>query len=292
MDKDQENMKKCWYMLCVNEKRIPLTPGSSEWLELINTICTLRESNGLCHLPDWQEAVHHGIVCDRAGYLSLLRDVSIGIAVRDLEDNCDEDELALIHLVRILDETDRSLSRLSERIEDYYIALHPAELAGYERNIRLLIDTIAKNSHHPLNHLSKNMQRLHDSRVNLSQNVKLYADKAIPNMSALCGPLVAARLLAQAGSKQRLAHMPASSLQVFGAGPSLFAHLTAGSNPPKHGIIYQYKGVHHAKRRVRGRVSRVLACQLGIAARIDLYRGYRDDVFVRKAGERICRAGK
>jgi len=231
------------------------------------------------------------MVSDRAGYLSLLRDVSIRLVTRELEERSDQDEVALIHLVRILDETDHSLSRLSEKIEDYYIAMHPAELAGYERNIRNLVDALAKNQDSPLNHLAKNMQRLQESRTMLARSVRDNAEKILPNMSALCGPLVSSRLLAKAGSKQHLAYLPASSLQVLGAGPSLFTHLKAGTNPPKHGIIFQYKGVHHAKRRFRGRVSRVLACQLGIAAKIDLYRGRLDDVFIKKAVERLNRAG-
>jgi hypothetical protein len=48
-------------------------------------------------------------------------------------------------------------------------------------------------------------------------------------MSALCGPLVSARLLAHAGSKCHLACMPAATIQVLGAGPSLFMHLTSGT---------------------------------------------------------------
>lgn len=292
MEENQENKEeKYWYMFCRDEVGTAMTPASLTWPDTIDAIHTLRERGSLHHLPRWQEAVTLGIVPGRAEYLSLLRDVSIGLVVRDLEDNCDEDEITLIHLVRILDETDKSLSCLYEKIEDYHIALHPAELTGYERNAKSLVDLLAKNTFHPLNHLAKNIERLHESRVNLAKSVREYAEKVVPNMAALCGPLVAARLIDKAGSVRHLAHMPGSSLQVLGAGPSLFTHLTGGTNPPKHGIIFQYKGVHHAKRKVRGRVSRVLACKLVIAAKIDHFRGIRDDEFIAKAREKICRAG-
>lgn len=284
--------KKYWYHLCIDEQGSIMSSVSRIPDKIITDVQRKREEGCISFHPSWRDAVAEGIVADRAGYLSLLRDLSIGLVVRELADNSDKDEASLIHLVRILDEADRSLSKLSEKIEDYYIALHPAELAGYQRNIRSLIDTLTKTTEDPLNRMAKDLQRLQETRTTLAHDIGRLAEKILPNMSALCGPLVSARLLAKAGSKQHLARMPASSLQVFGAGSSLFVHLTAGTNPPKHGIIYQYKGIHHAKRRFRGRVSRVVACQLGIAAKIDLYRGVSDEIFIKKAGERICRAGK
>ncbi|MBP7034162.1 MAG: putative NOP5 family protein [Euryarchaeota archaeon ADurb.Bin294] len=293
MAKNQVNRAfQYWYEALQQGPADFLTPTVSSMADIIDNIQESRDNSELLPLPAWEEAVSAGFVPDRNGYLSLLRDVAIGLTIRDLEKRCDKDEAALIHLIRILDEIDQSISRLSEKIEDYYIALHPAGLSGNERNISSLIESLAKDQTHPLSHLAGNIQRVRESRTLISQHVRDYATKSLPNMSALCGPLVSARLLAGAGSKHHLAGMPAASFQVLGAGPSLFMHLTSGTNPPKHGIIYQYKGVHHAKRRVRGRVSRVLACQLAIAARIDYFRGVPDDEFIRKAGEKIYRAGK
>ena len=291
-ENQDDRIFRFWYEACHQEDSEILAPGSPSWAAVIESVHQSRDNSELLPFPVWQEAVSAGIVPDRKGYLSLLRDVTIGLMIRDLEERCDTDEAALIHLIRILDEIDQSISRLSEKIEDYYIALHPAELSGNERNISSLIETLSKDQTHPLSHLAKNIQRLRESRTLISHNVREYAAKSLPNMSALCGPLVSARLLAIAGSKHHLASMPAASFQVIGAGPSLFMHLTSGTNPPKHGIIFQYKGVHHAKRQVRGRVSRVLACQLAIAARIDHFRGFPDEEFIRKAGEKINRAGK
>lgn len=292
MDKREKGGPKMfWYESCQGEAELCPSFPSDGWSDNLDDLRKKREYGELWRFPRWEDAAASGIISGRAGYLKLLREVCIGIAILDLKENTDEDEAALIHLVRILDEADRSLSRLSERIEDYYIALHPVELQTGKRNIPCLIDRIAKQPDHPLSHLAKNMQRLQESRTMIARDVRVCAEKTLPNMSALCGPLVAARLLAKAGSKQHLAVMPASSLQVFGAGPSLFTHLTAGTNPPKHGIIFQNKLVHQARRKRRGRVGRVLACQLAIAARIDYFRGKRDESFLKKAGERLCRAG-
>jgi nucleolar protein 56 len=290
-DRDGKQYRQFWYELCLEEKKNPASLAGSI-RNATKKIQEYRDDSKLLPFPVWQDAVNAGIVSDRKRYISLIREISISLAISDLEKRSNKDEMALIHLVRILDETDKSISRLSEKVEDYYIAQHLAELPGDERNIWSLIDAIARDRDHPLNHLAKNIHRLHDSRTCISSDVREYAGKILPNMSALCGPLVSARLLARVGSRSQLARMPAASLQVLGAGPSLFAHLSSGSDPPKHGIIYQYKGVRHAKRQLRGRVSRVLACQLATAARIDYYRGAADEEFLRKASEKITLAGK
>ncbi len=281
-----------WYEIC-DSHREPAPSFSFNWEMIVEQIRAHRDHLTLCALPKWEEAVSAGIVLDRNGYLSLMKDLAIRVAIRDLEERCDADEIALIHLVRILDEIDHSISRLYEKMDEYSSALSsPLPHEEPDRTVKVRIDSLAHDTTHPLSHLAKSIQRMHESRVAIAKTVREYAQKTLPNMSALCGPLVSARLLARAGSKHHLAYMPAASLQVLGAGPSLFMHMRTGSDPPKHGIIYQYKGVHHAKRRVKGRVSRVLASQLAIAARIDYFRGSRDDDFVIKAGEKICRAGK
>jgi nucleolar protein 56 len=82
-----------------------------------------------------------------------------------------------------------------------------------------------------------------------------------------------ARLISIAGSLDRLAKMPSSTIQVLGAEKALFRSLKTGSRPPKHGIIFQYQPLHSAPRWQRGKISRTLASKLSIAVRIDAFRG-------------------
>jgi nucleolar protein 56 len=114
----------------------------------------------------------------------------------------------------------------------------------------------------------------------------------MPNTSALIGGLVAARLMAQAGGLLLLSRLPASAIQVLGARTALFAHLKTHTPSPKHGIIFQHRRVHNAPRDVRGRVARVLAGKLAIAARLDYFRGVADPGFLADAQERIDMVGK
>jgi len=98
-------------------------------------------------------------------------------------------------------------------------------------------------------------------------------DGVAPNTRALVGSLLGARLIALAGTLNNLAKMPASTIQVLGAEKALFRSLRTGTRPPKHGIIFQHTIIHEAKSWQRGKVARVLAGKLAIAARIDAFSG-------------------
>jgi nucleolar protein 56 len=109
----------------------------------------------------------------------------------------------------------------------------------------------------------------------LRQNLQDYADSTVadvaPNVQALVGSLLAARLIALAGGLNSLAKMPASTIQVLGAERALFRALKTGARPPKHGIIFQDTLIHEAKKWQRGKMSRALAGKLAIAARTDAF---------------------
>ncbi|MDH5447640.1 MAG: C/D box methylation guide ribonucleoprotein complex aNOP56 subunit [Candidatus Bathyarchaeota archaeon] len=109
----------------------------------------------------------------------------------------------------------------------------------------------------------------------LRQALQSYADSTVeevaPNVQALVGSLLAARLIALAGGITNLAKMPASTIQVLGAEKALFRALKTGTRPPKHGIIFQDALIHDAKKWQRGKMSRALAGKLAIAARTDAF---------------------
>ena len=92
-----------------------------------------------------------------------------------------------------------------------------------------------------------------------------------PNLTAVVGPLLASRLVSLAGSIERLARMPASTIQMLGAEKALFRFLRTGRGAPKHGIIFQHPYVHGASRWQRGKIARALAAKISIAAKIDYF---------------------
>ncbi len=112
--------------------------------------------------------------------------------------------------------------------------------------------------------------------------------KIAPNLSAIAGPVLGARLLAKAGGLKKLALLPASTIQVIGAEKALFRHLRTGARPPKHGILFQHPLVRNAKKWQRGKIARTIAAKLAIAAKEDYFGGkYIADDLRKEIEERV-----
>jgi nucleolar protein 56 len=109
-------------------------------------------------------------------------------------------------------------------------------------------------------------------RKKFEEHVDSMMEIVAPNIKQLLAASVGARLIARAGSLNKLAVLPASTIQVLGAEKALFRSLRTGADPPKHGLLFQHAMVHSAPRWQRGKIARALASKLAIAARIDLFR--------------------
>jgi len=126
--------------------------------------------------------------------------------------------------------------------------------------------------------LSQNVLELYNTRQSLERYADSLMREVAPNISAIAGPLLGARLIALAGGLRSLAKMPASTVQVLGAEKALFRALRSGTRPPKHGIIFQHSLIQEAKPWQRGKVARGLAGKISIAARVDAFSSkYRGD---------------
>ncbi|OQO12415.1 Nucleolar protein 56 [Cryoendolithus antarcticus] len=90
-----------------------------------------------------------------------------------------------------------------------------------------------------------------------------------PNLAALIGETVGARLISHAGSLTNLAKYPASTVQILGAEKALFRALKTKGNTPKYGLIYHSSFIGRAGTKNKGRISRFLANKTSIASRID-----------------------
>jgi len=128
--------------------------------------------------------------------------------------------------------------------------------------------------------LAETIQGLYKLRKELEDYVTSVMHTVAPNMTILVGPMVGARLISLAGSLKDLASRPSSTVQVYGAERALFRSLKTGTDPPKHGIIYQVPEIYSAPYWQRGKIARALAGKLAIAAKIDAYSG-------RDAGEEL-----
>lgn len=119
--------------------------------------------------------------------------------------------------------------------------------------------------------LGKQVEELTKARKETEEYVTELINSELKNLGYLLEPILAARLLALAGSLKNLAEMPSSTIQVIGAEKSLFKHLRQHTRPPKHGIIFQFPAINAAPMHQRGRIARALAAKLAIAAKADFY---------------------
>ena len=96
-------------------------------------------------------------------------------------------------------------------------------------------------------------------------------DVVAPNLAALIGEMVGARLISHAGSLTNLAKYPASTVQILGAEKALFRALKTKGKTPKYGLIYHSSFIGRAGTKNKGRVSRFLANKCSIASRLDCF---------------------
>ncbi|XP_025412633.1 nucleolar protein 58 [Sipha flava] len=108
-------------------------------------------------------------------------------------------------------------------------------------------------------------------RTSLSDYLKSRMMAVAPNVTVLLGDLVGARILAQGGSLVNVAKMPASTIQLCGAEKALFRALKKKHDTPKYGLIYHSSLVGRATAKVKGRMSRMLAAKVALAARFDAF---------------------
>src|SRR5437899_5528460 len=110
-----------------------------------------------------------------------------------------------------------------------------------------------------------------DQRKAIEAYVERSARELAPNVSAIAGPILAARLVSLAGGVEDLARAPSGTVQLLGAERALFRHLRTGSRPPKHGVLFQHPWVHGAPPWQRGAIARAFAAKISLAARADAY---------------------
>jgi hypothetical protein len=127
--------------------------------------------------------------------------------------------------------------------------------------------------------------------INTRREIEEYIDATVfvimPNVTRLIGPLVSARLLAQAGSLRGLSKMASSTVQLLGAETALFRHLKTGEKPPKHGYLFQNPLIHQAPFHQRGRIARIIAGKITIAARLDYFLGEEQPGLVEDLNKRL-----
>ncbi|MCJ7633034.1 C/D box methylation guide ribonucleoprotein complex aNOP56 subunit [Candidatus Bathyarchaeota archaeon] len=269
------------------------------------------------------EEGYFGSAKDLQGF---LRDVSVAIARKAVQEESGRRDLMVIQAILTLDDLDKAFNLFANRLREWY-GYHFPEMGGivdesdqYVRlvaasnarsnlkaddlvNEGLLVDKAdalvqaAQNSmgaNLPVEDLNQIVEfasfllKFYESRTTLEKYLEATLKQVAPNTLALLGPTLSARLIATAGGLGNLAKRSASTIQVLGAEKALFRALRTGSRPPKHGLIFQHKDVHQAPRWQRGKIARALAGKVAIAVRLDAYGGdYRGEQLLENYEKRL-----
>ncbi|XP_050384122.1 probable nucleolar protein 5-2 [Argentina anserina] len=120
--------------------------------------------------------------------------------------------------------------------------------------------------------LCEQVLSLSEYRAQLYDYLKTRMNTIAPNLTALVGELVGARLIAHGGSLVNLAKQPGSTIQILGAEKALFRALKTKHATPKYGLIYHASLVGQAAPKLKGKISRTLASKAAINIRIDALR--------------------
>jgi len=248
----------------------------------------------------------------------LIHDVSMEMSRTSVRRAAERRDFLIVQAVETLDDLDKTLNLFANRIREWY-GLHFPELSriinNHETYAKLVRDlgerknfseeNLRKTSlpKEKINKIIKAAQtsmganlrdddidkiqilcsqymNLLTARRKIEGYLKEMMKEEAPNLSAIAGPILGAKLIALAGGLENLAKMPSSTIQVLGAEKALFRSLRTGARPPKHGVLFQHVLVHGSKRSLRGKISRALAGKIAIAARTDIF----SDVYI---GDRL-----
>ena len=258
-----------------------------------------------------QVALEAGFAEDEQDLSLWNRNVSLELAKLRIKGASEKRDLIVAQAIQTLDDLDRTVNLFMGRLREWYGVYFPemdrliekhetysrlvmnlgdrenytfeavqAEGIPNERS-ELLAKTaqssmgadIAETDLEQIQTLSRDVLALYELRKNMENYVDRTMEELAPNIRAVAGALLGARLIAIAGSLRNLAMRPASTIQVLGAEKALFRSLKTGAKPPKHGLIFQHTLLHDAKRWQRGKIARVIAGKLSIAARADAFGG-------------------
>ncbi|MCK5332961.1 MAG: hypothetical protein KAJ24_00475 [Candidatus Aenigmarchaeota archaeon] len=235
---------------------------------------------------------------NRTEFHAFLHTVNFELSKGSMQKEPVNDKL-IIHAVNALDEIERTTNTLVMRLREWYgqyfpeagyklsdnkafseyisTTLYRSDVRGAEPHDSLGSD-ISKEDLEEIRVFAKKILEDFKAREALEKYIEMKSKKVCPNTHAILGGMMAARLLAHAGSLERLAKFPASTIQILGAERAFFRFKHGTGSSPKHGVIFNTRYLQSAPRDKKGKVARILAGKLAIALKLDFYGGeFRGD---------------
>ncbi|TAH59891.1 MAG: NOP58 family protein, partial [Methanosarcina mazei] len=231
-------------------------------------------------------ALECGFTESLSEYYSLLHKVTLETVKLQVSQALTPDQ-RIIQAVEALDDINETTNSLSERLFEWYGGYFPESgLSGEE--LAVFISRYGSRENLPpedphylkaknsmgakleaadevlLKGLAESVCSLYERRKQIEAYIESSMEILAPNLALLAGPMLGARLISIAGSLEKLAAFPSSTIQVIGASKALFKHLRSRAPSPKHGIIYSHPLINTSPWWVRGKVARALAAKLSL----------------------------
>lgn len=226
-----------------------------------------------------------------------ITEIYRNLAIYNIKKASASEDKHLIQAINSIDEIDESISKLIERIREWYALYFPEmdTIKNNETYIKLISQNKTKDKIieskpdafpseiididediNPqdleiMNNYANSIYELQKTRKDIEEYIDLKMESIAPNLRLLVGSSLGAKLISHAGGLKRLAMYPSSTVQIMGAEKALFRHLKSGDRPPKYGLIYQHPQVRGAKWWNRGKIARMLAGMISLAVRRDVF---------------------
>lgn len=226
-----------------------------------------------------------------------ITEIYRNLAIYKIKKESASEDKHLIQAINSIDEIDESISKLIERIREWYALYFPemdiiknnetyiklisqnktkeeilkAKPDAFPTDIIDIDDDINPKDLEIMNNYANSISEMQQTRKDLEDYVDFKMQDIAPNLRLLVGSSLGAKLISHAGGLKRLAMYPSSTVQIMGAEKALFRHLKSGDRPPKYGLIYQHPQVRGAKWWNRGKIARMLAGMISLAARRDVF---------------------
>jgi len=198
------------------------------------------------------------------------------------------DDILILQTISSIVGMDKTTNLLTKRLRDWYAWYNPEfnyNMDDNEKFVELITQgndrkdsksmgtPLSKENLQPIIRLAKEIHSLNLENNKLRDYLAGIMKKVCPNVEAITGPFIGAKLIEQSGSLKRLATFPSSTIQLLGAEKALFRHLKTGAKPPKYGLIHEHPLLADSKKSEQGKVARMLADKIAIAAKIDFFKG-------------------
>lgn len=207
------------------------------------------------------------------------------IAKSKVKDSVQSDEL-IIQAASSMQELDKAASMLSKRLREWYGLKNPELASGISDNARFVKEVlqdsgksemgaeIAAEDEAEMKELAEEVVKLLIIRAKTEKYIEKRMKDVCPNLLAVAGAAIGAKMLESAGSLRRLAMLPASTVQLLGAESAMFKFLRKKSKKmPRFGILHEHKVIATALENKKGKAARLLADRISIAARVDYFKG-------------------